>query len=101
MSWKSPFVIYRVSSSGALEPVFVCEDIKKAKYWLNYIAQPGDVLCRTPAHPKHTQGTACPEYWCHKEQTGTSSSEQSRWKTFVEKKVGDVSFPEEETPVAN
>lgn len=100
MSWSSPFIIYRLLPDGKLEPVFVCEDMKKAKYWLTYIAQPGDVLCRTPAHPRHSKQSGKPEYWCHKEQSGTSSTEESRWKQFVQQKSGEVQFPEEEVPVA-
>ena len=99
MSWNRPFVIYRITAEGKLESVYVCDDIKQAKYWLNYIAQPGDVLCRTPAHPKHSKGSNRPEYCCHKEQSGSSATEESRWREFAKHRAGEVEFPEEQPPV--
>lgn len=96
MDWTEPFAIYRISADGKLEAVFLCSDMKKAKYWLTYIAQPGDVLCRTPAHPKHSKATKRPEYWCHKEQSGTSSIEEQRWKDFAKQKNCEIIFPEEQ-----
>lgn len=77
MEWKSPFVIYRVSGDGKIEEVYHAADIKKAKYWLTYIAKPGDVLCKTPIHPKHTKASAKPEYWSHKEASGKILAEEA------------------------
>lgn len=100
MSWSNPFIIYRIDADGKLSPVFAAEDMKKAKYWLNYIAQPGDVLCRTPAHPKHSKASNRPEYWCHKENGGVSATEEARWREFAAQKGVEVVFPEEQAPVS-
>lgn len=93
MEWWSPFVIYRVSPDGKLEEVFQAPDIKKARYWLTYIAQPGDVLCRTPIHPKHSKSSPMPEYWSHKEQSGTASSNEEQWKSWAQEHKWDNEFP--------
>jgi hypothetical protein len=97
MDWKSPFIVYRIIGDGKLEEVFHAEDIKKAKYWLTYIAQPGDVLCKTPVHPKHSKQSKGPEYWSHKEQSGKPSSTEDDWKNFAKNKNFTFVFPEEQT----
>jgi hypothetical protein len=96
MDWTSPFIIYRVTADGKLEEVFHAEDIKKAKYWLTYIAQPGDVLCKTPLHPKHSKKNKCPEYWSHKEASGTPATKEQSWLEFVKGRCYSVQFPEEQ-----
>lgn len=96
MDWKSPFIVYRISADGKLEEVFRCEDMKKAKYWLTYIAQTGDVLCRTPVHPKHSKKSNQPEYWCHKEASSSPSSEESAWREWARSKNTELIFPERE-----
>jgi hypothetical protein len=93
MDWGSPFVVYRITAEGKLEQVFQAEDLKKAKYWLTYIAKPGDVLCKTPAHPKHTGKTPAPEYWSHKAQSGTPCSKEDEWWQFAKSKSTELSFP--------
>ncbi len=100
MAWQSPFVVYRISPEGTLTEVFRCEDLKKAKYWLSYIAEPGDVLCKTPVHPKHSKASNAAEYWSHKVQSGSAVSDESKWKNFVSSKGLSVSFPEEESSPA-
>lgn len=77
MNWKAPFIVYRLDSSGKLQEVFHAKDIQQAKYWLSYIAEIGDVLTKTPAHPKNTSGK--PEYWSHKEEAGSSTTSKERW----------------------
>lgn len=95
MDWTSPFIVYRVSPDGKLEEVFHAEDLKKAKYWLSYIALPGDLLCRTPIHPKHSKATKCAEYCQHKED-GKPCSEEDKWKLHAKGKNFDFRFPEEQ-----
>lgn len=97
MNWNTPFVVYRLSADGKLEEVFKADDIKKAKYWLTYIAQAGDVLCKTPAHPKHSQATPAPEYHGHKEQSGKPSADETQWKSFASAKGWNNKFPETPT----
>lgn len=96
MEWKSPFVIYRITPDAKIEEVFHTDDMKKAKYWLAYIAQPGDLLCRTPLHPKHTQKAKAPEYWQHKDLGGKPCSEEAKWQEMARAKNFDFKFPEEQ-----
>jgi len=100
MSWTSPFIIYRITVDAKVEEVFRCEDLKKAKYWLAYIAEPGDVLCKTPAHPKHSKTSNAPEYWSHKEKSGSSVSNEREWRAALVKKGCAVAFPDTETGAA-
>jgi hypothetical protein len=96
MEWKSPYIVYRINAEKCLEEVFWTEDIKKAKYWLTYIAQPGDVLCKTPAHPKHSHSAPTPEYWSHKQASGQACTDESAWRKFAETRLGQISFPAEQ-----
>lgn len=96
MEWKSPYIVYRINADKALEEVFWAKDIKTAKYWLTYIAQPGDVLCKTPIHPAHSHANPTPEYWSHKESSGTPCTNEYAWRKYAQKKVGDVQFPDEQ-----
>lgn len=96
MKWKCPFIVYRITAENRLEEVFHCDEIKKARYWLQYIAQAGDVLCRTPLHPKHSKITQRPEYWSHKEKSGKTVSEAAGWKKFAESCNFAGDFPEEQ-----
>lgn len=80
MNWKTPYVIYRLNNEGKALVVQSPEDLTKAKYWLQYIAEPFDVLCKTPAHPKHSKKGDVPEYWAHKEITGKSSYTEAEWR---------------------
>lgn len=96
MSWDKPYVIFRLSEAGQFEEVFAESDFTKAKYLLTYIAEPGDVLCRTPAHPKHSGKSASPEYWSHKEQSGSVASGEGQWREGLKAKFDPVpEFPSE------
>lgn len=96
MDWISPFIVYRINEEGKLEEVFHAEDLKKAKYWLTYIALPGDVLCKTPRHPKHSGVSKCPEYWSHKDCTGIPMTGEKAWKEYAKEKACLVEFPSEQ-----
>jgi hypothetical protein len=67
-----------------------------AKYWLTYIAQPGDVLCKTPIHPKHSKASPQPEYWSHKESSGSPITNEQDWRKHAERKNFDGTFPPEQ-----
>ncbi|MBX7136921.1 MAG: hypothetical protein K1X83_02980 [Oligoflexia bacterium] len=93
MSWKTPFVVYRFSGDKQVTEIFECEDLQKAKYWIKYIAEPGDVLCRTPLSPKHSKSSDRAEYWCHKEQSGQAETNEERWKETLKQTWPDFQFP--------
>ncbi len=95
MDWHSPFVVYRITADGKLEEVFHAQTLKKARYWLQYIAQPGDVCCMTPINAKHSRKTAKPEYFGHKEKSGQPNWDAKRW-TEIAKTKNISEFPEEQ-----
>ena len=94
MDWTAHFVIYRIGAENKLEEVYRADGLKQAKYWLTYIAQPGDVLCKTPVHPKHSKNSARPEYWSHKAQSGTPASKEEEWQLIAKAKNCEQLFPE-------
>ncbi len=91
-NWEVPFVVFRHRGDGQFAEVFQTSDFKKAKYWLTYIAEVGDVLCKTPQHPKHSGASQAPEYWGHKEKSGGMSSNENEWRDEVLRKSTPV-FP--------
>ena len=95
MTWTAPFIIYRINEQAHFEEVFHTADMKKAKYWLTYIAKPGDVLCRTPAHAKLALSKT-PEYFQHKDAKGQLSSLADGWKTFAKSKNCEAPFPSDQ-----
>ena len=96
MEWSSPYIIYRITADAKLEEVYHATELKQAKYWLTYIALPGDVLCKTPAHPKHSKTSNQPEYWSHKAHSGTPMCKEEKWKEFAKSKNFTFVFPQEQ-----
>ena len=83
MAFTSAYIVYRMNKDSVLEEVFHASELKKAKYWLQYIAIPGDVLCRTPAHPKYTGQGGTAEYWQHKDEKGKPGQSFDLWKKWA------------------
>jgi hypothetical protein len=79
-SWNATYVVFRNQGKGNLVEVFQTSDFKGAKYWLTYIAEVGDVLCRTPSHPRYSRDDGKPEYWSHKEASGAVTADESLWQ---------------------
>lgn len=94
MSWRSQFVVFRVSPEQKITQVFESSDLQKAKYWIKYIAEVSDVLCRTPLSPKHTKVSTAPEYWCHKESSGQPVTDHKAWLDKARAVWPEVVFPE-------
>lgn len=80
-----------------MEEVYRSDDMKKAKYWLTYVAEPLDVMCRTPQHPKHSKKSTSPEYHLHKVQSGTTAANESDWSKILVEKGWNNKFPLEES----
>lgn len=97
MDWNVPFVIYRINAAGQVEEVFQGHDLKSAKYWLTYIALPGDVLCKTPLHPKHSRTTGAPEYWSHKDNGRDPVMNEKDWLELAQKMQFVGPFPEQQS----
>ena len=96
MDWNVPFVIYRINSQGQLEEVFLAHDLKSAKYWLTYLALPGDVLCKTPLHPKHSREHDSPEYWSHKDHSREPMISEKSWQDLAQERNCDGKFPNQQ-----
>lgn len=94
MDWNSPFVVYRVSDEGKLEQVFAAQDFQEAIYWLSYIAQTGDVLCKTPVHRKHSHSSQRAEYWSHKGTHRSTITDEQLWRKLMSKRNFNGEFPD-------
>ncbi len=79
-----PYVFCRVSQDGIADFIHSATNIKDAKYWLTYIAEPGDALCQTPAHPKY-KGSGEPTYYAHLVKRGSVAYDEAAWKTLAAK----------------
>lgn len=100
MEWSSNYIVYRVDSDNSVTEVFHTNDIQKAKYWISYIAQVGDVLVKTPAHPKHSKETKLAEYWSHKDSNGKAISDMRKWSLFLKANRLEPKWPEEQLQAA-
>ncbi len=96
MDWNVPFIIYRVTDDGKIQEVFHASDLKAAKYWLTYIAEQGDVLCKTPLHPKHSHAGSQPEYWSHKADGRDPITNEADWKKIANERRFEGAFPSEQ-----
>lgn len=94
MKWTAPFVVLRGHKSGEYTEVFQTDDLKKAKYWLTYIAEIGDVLCKTPFHNRHSGDSEKPEYWSHKTRKGSIINDRDEWVEKLPRGM-TVQFPDE------
>lgn len=93
MSWTTQFIVFRLAPEKNITEVFECDDLQKAKYWIKFIAEAGDVLCRTPLSPKHSKKSTQPEYWCHKEASGQPATDEQTWKKQIQQTWPDFEFP--------
>lgn len=95
MEWSVSYVVYRIAPDNSVTEVFHTDTISKAKYWMSYIAIEGDVLCKTPKHPKHSNSTKIGEYWSHKEKKGVVS-DINKWAIFLASRNLSPDWPEEQ-----
>lgn len=98
MEWSTPFVVYRLIS-GTLQEVFHPQELKKANYWMKYIALPWDVLCRTPIHPKHSTHQGSPEYVSHKSNNSQVTSVEKEWRGYLTSNNCNGALPQEQLTV--
>ncbi|MCC6932896.1 MAG: hypothetical protein IT292_06550 [Deltaproteobacteria bacterium] len=88
-TWTIPYIIVRVGSDGSVTKIHETEKIKDARYWLSYIAQPGDAIFQTPAHPKHDGGESI-LYKAHLIERGNVGYDADQWSRLVGKKPSDI-----------
>ena len=101
MDWTVPFIIYRVDQNCVgeqvtLEEAYYPEDFKKAQYLIKFVAEAGDVLCRTPLHHKYDAEEGRPQYVSHKVSSGNPSRDYEDWLKLLGDKKFDGKFPEEQ-----
>ena len=92
MTWTTQYVVLRLHADGRIEQVFHPEDLKKAKYIMSYVAEPGDVCFRTPLNPKHSKANNLPEYFSHKAKSGTAVTDQAEWERMLDERKARASF---------
>ena len=93
MAWDKPYIVVRIGEDGSAAVVHTAAMIKDARYWLQYIALPGDALFQTPAHPKCT-GNAEPTYYAHLRARGKIEHDEKLW-TETTLKGKPLRFPSE------
>lgn len=79
MAWNKPYIIIRIAADGSVTKVHETEKIKDARYWLSYIALPGDAIFQTPAHPKHEGGENI-LYKAHLIERGNIGYDEPSWR---------------------
>jgi hypothetical protein len=82
MQWAKPYIVVRITPDGSTSKVHETEKIKDARYWLTYIALPGDAIFQTPAHPKHEGGDKI-LYKAHLIARGNVSYDENAWHKMV------------------
>ena len=83
MSWNTPYIVIRLGDDESVEVVHSAASLKDARYWLQYIAMPGDAIFLTPAHDRH-KGDGPPEYKAHLISRGKIDYNEDRWKDQIE-----------------
>ncbi|MDD2943810.1 MAG: hypothetical protein PHC51_12700 [bacterium] len=93
MSWEKSYAIVRVSAEGQSSVVHQAETLKDSKYWLNYIALPGDCMFQTPKHAKQ-KGSDGLEYFAHLEARGKILYDEAKWRATVGSNITLTKDPE-------
>ena len=88
--WKA-YITVRVSPDGLAEVIYQADTIKDARYWLSYIAIPGDALFTTPSHPKYA-GDGTPIYMSHLVSRGKTEHDIAAWKKQVPNAACELRF---------
>lgn len=82
MSQIHPYILVRVDADGKPFVVHSTEKMKDARYWLQYIAQPGDAILMTSSHEKYS-GDGTPLYQAHLVSRGKIEYSEELWKKQV------------------
>ena len=98
MDWT---IMYRVDEGVigeeiTLQEVYYPEDFKKAQYLVKFVAESGDVLCRTPLHHKYDGEDGRAQYVSHKVSSGITSRDYEEWVKLLDGKKFCGQFPEEQ-----
>lgn len=82
MEWKNAFLVARPSGTGEVTVVYEANSFKDARYWLSFIAEPGDALFSTPKHARYS-GNGDPTYMSHLVQRGKTDQSEGSWKQMA------------------
>lgn len=102
MEWKTSYILVRPRPDGACEIVHAAEKIKDSRYWLQYIAQPGDAIFVTPRNPQY-KGDGEPTFSANLLKRGKIEHDELQWR--VQNNCGqpgaNIRFVEPDTTQAN
>ncbi len=79
--WTTPFIILHTHEDGECKLVHEAETLKDAKYYLSYIAEPGDAIFGTPIHPQHNCGNRL-QYKAHTIVRKEITYNEQQWLQF-------------------
>jgi hypothetical protein len=93
MAWENAYILIRVDENLQARVVHSANTLKDARYWLQYIAEPGDALFTTPVHPKYS-GDGKPAYMSHLLARGKIEYAEEKWKAQVTGGQMQIQLPE-------
>jgi len=91
MEFTHPYIIVRVGLDGKAQVLHSASKIKDARYYLNYISEPGDVLMLTPSHPKYL-GSGSPVYNAHLVKRGKTEYDEDSWRALMSLSDNHLAF---------
>ncbi|MFN8389390.1 MAG: hypothetical protein U0136_03785 [Bdellovibrionota bacterium] len=96
MNFNGPYIVVRPESDGTCRIVHTAQKLKDARYWLQYIALPGDAVFITPLNPQY-KGSGDPTYSTHLVKRGTLEHDEKKWKSqvFATKDGAQLRFSDE------
>ncbi len=94
MSWNTEYIIIRTDASGCAQIVHEARSIKDSRYWLQYIALPGDAIFTTSLHPKYS-GNGTPLYSAHLVSRGKIEHDEAKWRKQVLSSGVELQLPTE------
>ena len=93
MEWKNAYVLVRPERNGTLNVVHTAEQLKDARYWLQYIAEPGDAIFVTPTNPQYKGKNGEPTFMSYLVSRGKLDHSEPAWKRQAfEAKDAELSF---------
>lgn len=90
------YVVLRAERSGKAKLLHGADNIKDARYWLSYIAEPGDAIFTTSAHPKYV-GTGEPKYFAHLVGRKNMAYDEQQWRKQQVDPTAVITIQEGET----
>ena len=99
MAWETPYIIVRTNEQGKALIVHTGQKLKDTRYWLQYIALPGDAILKTTEHPKYDGQGGAPSYYAHLKSRGDIQHDEAAWKAQVTPEGGSLVLPSSQEDV--